>query len=150
MKAFYSVIDTLKAALEAEPFINSVSFGDLDNIDLKKQGIFPLGHIMVTNATIGERVVRFDLTFFVMDIVDFSKEEGDSFTGNDNEQDVLNTQLAVATRIVNKMQRGTLYQDLYQVEGEPTAEPFTDRFENALAGWAVSVQVTVKNDMTTA
>ena len=150
MKAFYQVIDTLRTALEAEPFVNTVSFGNIDDIDLTKQSIFPLAHVMTNNASISENIITFDLTFFVMDLVDFSKKKGDVFTGNNNEQDVLNTQLALATRIVNKLQRGNLYRDAYQVEGEASCEPFTDRFENAMSGWAVTLQVIVKNEMTTA
>jgi len=84
-----------------------------------------------------------------MDIVDISKEETtDKFTGNDNEQDVLNTTLAVLTRVLNIMQRGDLYTQKYQIEDVVSCEPFVDRFENKLAGWAASFDVVVQNDMT--
>jgi hypothetical protein len=84
-----------------------------------------------------------------MDIVDISKDEvTDIFVGNDNEQDVLNTQLALQTRVINILQRGDLYTDLYQVQGDVTCEPFVDRFENKLAGWAATFDVVVQNDMT--
>ena len=84
-----------------------------------------------------------------MDIVDISKKQTtDIFTGNDNEQDVFNTQIALITRIVNKLQRGDLYSNLYQVEGEVSCEPFVDRFENKLAGWVATLDVLVQNDMT--
>ena len=84
-----------------------------------------------------------------MDIVDISKDEvTDVFVGNDNEQDVLNTQLALQTRVINILQRGDLYTDLYQVQGDVSCEPFVDRFENKLAGWAATFDVVVQNDMT--
>ena len=84
-----------------------------------------------------------------MDIVDISKKQTtDIFTGNDNEQDVFNTQIALITRVVNKLQRGDLYSNLYQVEGEVSCEPFVDRFENKLAGWVATLDVLVQNDMT--
>jgi hypothetical protein len=84
-----------------------------------------------------------------MDIVDISKEETtDKFTGNDNEQDVLNTTLAVLTRVLNIMQKGDLYSQKYQIEDVVSCEPFVDRFENKLAGWAASFDVVVQNDMT--
>jgi hypothetical protein len=84
-----------------------------------------------------------------MDIVDISKKQTtDIFIGNDNEQDVFNTQIALITRIVNKLQRGDLYSNLYQVEGEVSCEPFVDRFENKLAGWVATLDVLVQNDMT--
>jgi hypothetical protein len=83
-----------------------------------------------------------------MDIVDESKDEAADFVGNDNEQDVLNTQLAIQNRLLALLQRGDLYTDKYQVEGEVTCEPFVDRFENKLAGWAATFDVLIPNDMT--
>ena len=46
MTGFYDLIDKIKDALIAEPFVNTVTYGSLDDIDLNKQTIFPLSHIM--------------------------------------------------------------------------------------------------------
>ena len=149
MKGFYNLTDKLKNALLAEPFVNTVTFGSLDDVDLNKQTIFPLSHIIVNNTTVGSKTLTFNVSILAMDIVDISKEATtDIFVGNDNEQDVLNTQLALLTRIINTLQRGDLYTELYQVEGDVNCEPFVDRFENKLAGWAATFDVLVQNDMT--
>ena len=149
MKGFYNVTDKLKDTLIAEPFVNTVTFGSLDDVDLNKQTIFPLSHIIVNNTTVGTKTLTFNISILSMDIVDISKDEvTDIFVGNDNEQDVLNTQLALQTRVINTLQRGDLYTDLYQVEGDVSCEPFVDRFENKLAGWAATFDVIVQNDMT--
>ena len=149
MKGFYNVTDKLKDALIAEPFVNTVTFGSIDDVDLNKQTIFPLSHITVNNTIVGTKTLTFNISILSMDIVDISKDEvSDVFVGNDNEQDVLNTQLALQTRVINTLQRGDLYTDLYQIEGDVTCEPFVDRFENKLAGWAATFDVVVQNDMT--
>ncbi len=149
MKGFYNVTDKLKDALIAEPFVNTVTFGSLDDVDLNKQTIFPLSHIIVNNTTVGTKTLTFNISILSMDIVDISKDEvEDIFVGNDNEQDVLNTQLALQTRVINTLQRGDLYTDLYQIQGDVSCEPFVDRFENKLAGWAATFDVVVQNDMT--
>jgi len=149
MKGFYNVTDKLKDTLIAEPFVNTVTFGSLDDVDLNKQTIFPLSHIIVNNTTVGTKTLTFNISILSMDIVDISKDEvEDIFLGNDNEQDVLNTQLALQTRVINTLQRGDLYTDLYQVQGDVSCEPFVDRFENKLAGWAATFDVVVQNDMT--
>ena len=84
-----------------------------------------------------------------MDIVDISKEAVvDIFRGNNNEQDVLNTQLAVLNKLVQVLRGGTLFQDLYQLDGSPSFEPFYDRFENEMAGWALTFDVIINNDIT--
>ena len=93
--------------------------------------------------------LTFNISVLAMDIVDVSKEEvTDLYIGNDNEQDVLNTQLAVLNRLVTILKRGDLYSDKFQVEGNVNCEPFVDRFENKLAGWVATIDVIVQNDMT--
>jgi hypothetical protein len=84
-----------------------------------------------------------------MDIVDESKEDvTDYFKGNTNEQDIFNTQMNVIGRLVEKLKRGDLYANKYQLNGNPSIEAFTDRFDNKLAGWTLSFDVDVVNDMT--
>jgi len=149
MTGFYNVTKKLKDALNAEPFVNTVSYGSLDDVDLNKQTIFPLSHIIVNNCNVASNTMTFNISILAMDIVDESKDEvTDIFVGNDNEQDVLNTQLEVINRVVSILQRGDLYTDLFQVDGAVGCEPFVDRFENKLAGWAATFDVLVKNDMT--
>jgi len=149
MTGFYNVTKKIKDALNAEPFVNTVSYGSLDDIDLNKQTIFPLSHIIVNNCNVASNTMTFNISILAMDIVDESKDEvTDIFVGNDNEQDVLNTQLEVINRVVSILQRGDLYTDLFQVDGAVGCEPFVDRFENKLAGWAATFDVLVKNDMT--
>ncbi len=83
-----------------------------------------------------------------MDIVDESKEPTtDIFIGNNNEQDVLNTQLAVLNKLVQVLRRGDLYSSQYQLEGDANLEPFVDRFENKVAGWTATLDVLVNNDI---
>lgn len=149
MKGFYNLTDKLKDTLLAEPFVNTVTIGSLDDVDLNKQTIFPLSHITVNNTTVSTNTLTFNISILSMDIVDISKAETtDIFVGNDNEQDVLNTQLDLLTRVINTLQRGDVFTELYQVEGDVSCEPFVDRFENKLAGWVATFDVLVQNDMT--
>jgi hypothetical protein len=149
MSGYYTLIDTLKALLIASPFVNQVTEGDLYDIDLSKQTIFPLSHIMVNNVSILPNVLKANITIIAMDIVDISKEEPiDMFKDNNNRQDVLNTQLIMLSRIVAQLTNGITFQDNYQLEGEPSCEPFTDRFENLLAGWTMTFDVLIPNEMT--
>ena len=148
MKSFYNVIDSIKTAVSAEPFNNNVSFGDITDIDLSKQTIFPLAHIMVNNMTVEQQYVSFNVTLFLMDLVDVSNEQvTDLYRGNDNRQDILNTQLAVVNRLIEKLRSGTLHQNKYQLDGSPSCEPFVDRFENKIAGWATTLDILIHNDI---
>ena len=148
MKGFYQVTETIKNQLLSDVSVNTVTTGDITRIDLSKQTMFPLSHIIVNNVGNEENILRFNLSVLAMDVVDISKEETvDVFKGNNNEQDVLNTQLAVLNKLVQVLRGGTLHQDLYQLDGNPNLEPFYDRFENEMAGWALTFDVLIPNDI---
>jgi len=148
MKGFYQVTEIIKEQLLSDVDVNTVTTGDITRIDLGKQTMFPLSHIIVNNVSNQDNVLRFSLSILAMDIVNISKEEVvDIFVGNNNEQDILNTQLAVLNKLVQILRGGSLYQDLYQLDGTPNFEPFYDRFENEVAGWALTFDVLIPNDI---
>ena len=144
---YFDLIDKLKGHMDTDPIINTTTKGDIFKVDLSKQSIFPLCHIIVNDATLNENVISYSISIIAMDIVDFSKEEGDAFNGNNDEDYVLNTMLQVLTRAYEMLRRGDLHTDLFQVDGTPTCEPFTDRFENVVAGWTMSLTINVPNGM---
>tara|TARA_R110001606_G_scaffold369852_3_gene526081 strand:- start:9 stop:464 length:456 start_codon:yes stop_codon:yes gene_type:complete len=149
MQGFYNITTKIKETLALDDFVNTVTYGDIFEIDLNKQDIFPLSHFIVNSATLNGSVWQFNMSLLCMDIVDESKKDVvDKFLGNDNEQDVLNTQMAVINRLLELLRRGDLHTELYQLEGSPTIEPFVDRFDNKLAGWTLTFDVLIPNGMT--
>ena len=146
--AFYTILDTIKDKLLDDINVNTVTTGDITDIDLSKQTIFPLSHIVINNVTPQDQVLSFNITVMSMDIVDINKENKTNiFTGNNNEQDVLNSQLAVLNRLIVLLRGGTLYRDRYQLDGDPSCEPFYERFENQLAGWACTMDILIENNV---
>lgn len=135
----YELIRTIKNGLLDEPFVNTVTEGDIFDVDLNKQTMFPLSHIIINSATHQGNVISFNITILMMDILN---QKDDS-----NKVDVWNTQLAVAIRLLDRLNRGDLRNDFWELTGNPSFEPFTERFENDLAGWAVTFDVLVRNDM---
>lgn len=146
--AFYTILDTIKDKLLDDINVNTVTTGDITEIDLSKQTIFPLSHIIINSVTPQDQVLSFNITVMSMDIVDINKEnKTDIFTGNNNEHDVLNSQLAVLNRLIVLLRGGTLYRDRYQLDGDPSCEPFYERFENQLAGWACTMDILIENNV---
>ena len=149
MNSFYNIIDKIKEVIVAEPFNNEITFGDIADIDLKKQSLFPLSHVMINNSTINNNYITFNITIFFMDLVDISNEQvTDLYRGNDNRQDILNTQLALATRVIRVLQKSDLYKDKFELINPATCEPFTESFDNMLAGWAVTFDAGTNDEMT--
>ena len=146
---YFDIIDKLRTHFENDELISTVSQGDIFDVDLNKQTIFPLVHIIVNTATFENNVIRYNLSILAMDIVNVSKDETtDKFDGNNNELYVLNTMLAVLNRCYELLRRGDLYTDAFQVDGTPTCGPFTERMENNLTGWTLTCDILIPNDMT--
>jgi hypothetical protein len=102
----------------------------------------------VNSVVVQENVLAFNISVVAMDLVDINKVETENiFTGNNNEHDVLNTQLAVLNKLCQKLRFGNLYQTKYQLEGDPSCEPFRDRFENEMAGWTCTMTILIDNDI---
>ena len=148
MSTFYEITQAIKNQLQEDIFVNTVTTGDIFKVDLNKQTIFPLSHIIVNAATYLGSTWSYNVSILCMDIVDESKDQTtDIFLGNDNEQDVLNTQLIVVNRFLEVLRRGEMSGD-YELSGTPSVEFFTERFENKLAGVTVTFDMVIENEMT--
>ena len=111
---YFDIIDKIKQHFENDPLVNTVTQGDIFDVDLNKQTIFPLCHIIVNQATFENNVIRYNISILAMDITDISKSEStDKFDGNDNELYILNTMMAVHNRCYEMLRRGDLYSDKF-------------------------------------
>jgi len=144
---YYEITKAIKDQLSNDLFVNTITIGDIFKVDLNKLTIFPLSHIIINSASYQGATWNYNISILCMDIVDESKEiTSDIFLGNDNEQDVLNTQLMVVNRFLEVLRRGSLAED-YELIGTPSVEFFTDRFENKIAGVTVTFDMAIANQM---
>ena len=149
MSTFYEITQAIKNQLQEDIFVNTVTTGDIFKVDLNKQTIFPLSHIIVNSVSYQGPVLNYNISILSMDIVDESKYlTTDIFIGNDNEQDVLNTQLSVANRFLEVLNRGSLSDDYELVNGSASIEFFTERFENKIAGVTTTFDIAIHHTMT--
>ena len=148
IRGFYQLTETIKTELLSDKNINTVTTGDISDVNLNKQDIFPLGHIIVNNVVVNEQTLDFNISVLACDIVNQSKDEtADRFRGNNNVQDILNTQLSVLNKLIQRLRMGDLYTDMYQLNGTASLQPFYDRFENQLAGWTATMDIQIYNDI---
>lgn len=148
IRGFYQLTETIKTELLLDINCKTVTTGNLTDVNMKKQDIFPLAHIIINGVSQEDGVLAFSISVLNMDVVDRSKSETtDIFIGNNNEQDVLNTQLSVANRLIQVLRGGDLHQNGYQLNGNVGMEPFYDRFENEVAGWESTLNVIIYNDI---
>jgi len=147
MKHVYDILDVLRDELRSHPAVNTVSYGDITDLDLDKTTMFPLSHLLIDSASYGERTITFSIKLLCADIVDYNQSENqfDEFYGNDNLHDVINTQFQVINSLITKLMRGDLFKSNYQVTSTPSAEPFKESYGNVLAGWTTVIQIEIPN-----
>lgn len=153
MTSFYDVINSIKTYLQGNNSVNTVTFGDLLEVDLNKQTIFPLSHLTVRDVSFSDHTMTFTVNVMAFDIVDETKqndkEQVEPFYGNNNKQDVLNTQLMVLNGLQSSLRRGGLFQQDFIVDNNLTATLIEERFDNLLAGWEMDITVEVPNNAIT-
>ena len=149
IRGFYLLTETIEQQLLADVNVNTCTTGDIYDIDLSKMSIYPLSHIIINNVSVQESVLNFNISVLAMDVVDESKKATtDIFRGNNNEQDVLNTQLQVLNKLIKVLRKGDLYNNQFQLQGDASCEPFYDRFDGKVAGFTATFDVLVNNDIT--
>lgn len=169
VNGFYAITQMIFDELNDNKYVNTITMGDLFDVDLNKHTLFPLAHLICNNATLDGNHWVFDFDLLCMDWVEetdnYYQQQGAASTGQeafsamdnlaifkglDNTQNILQEQLVVINRVTELLRRGDYvkYKQLFELEGNVSCQPFTDRFENKLAGWVASFSVKTPNDMT--
>jgi len=149
MTHFYDILDKLRDELLLSPSVNTVTYGDIEDVDLDKTTMFPLSHLLMDSVNYNGQTVTFNIKLLCADIVDYNKEKSnfELFYGNNNLQDVFNTQFQVINTLISKLMRGDLFEANYQVTTQPSAQPFKERFSNELAGWSTDISIEIPNSI---
>ena len=136
--AYYNVISQLTTLLQTNPSINTVTDGDLDEVTVRKQTIFPMAHITIENVSL-DKIPVFDISVIVAD-----KPNNGNNEDTDNTNDILNNTLAVCSWLIENLRRGDIRDSGYHLlAGSASADPFDERFEDGLAGWALTFSLEV-------
>ena len=144
-KTYNNLIDTLKELGEQHHQISTTTVGDIFDIDLEKNTLYPLMHLNPINVITASFGLTYNFQVFVMDMVDID---------NANEQDVYNDVLQTCIDIIsifrNSKWQAQLALDLdtpvYFTEGDYTLDPFKERFDQSVAGWVFQIGINVAND----
>jgi hypothetical protein len=142
MNAYYEVLRVLKTSLQDNKDVNTVTQGDISEIDINKQNIYPLAHVELSNGSFNENTIQFNCTLHALDQKDINKAiNTDKFTGNDNEIDVMNTMLFVLRRTYLELAKDMRTEDI-TILGEPNITQVTNTANNII-GWQMEFQIEV-------
>lgn len=144
-KGYYQITEALQAAAEANDHINQVSWGNIFDVDFRKQDMFPMGHYITGNATLNERTIVYEFDLLVMDVVDYSKDAKDLYEGNMIKQDIYHRTLATISEVLATFRRGDQYDAYFRLANDPVAEPFDEDMEANVCGWKVTLEIEAIN-----
>lgn len=147
VEAIYRIIKSIETEFNSNPFCNKVTMGTLTEIDLAKNTIFPLGHIILDTVSHKENTLAFQITLFNLDIVEISKEVPTDIYGNDNLIYIWTNQLYVINRLIGRLKQQTIYSDGWELSGEPQSDFINKEMENMLAGFQTTITIIVPNDI---
>jgi hypothetical protein len=146
MDRYYKVAQFLFQQLIDDPNVNTVAFGNLDNVDLNKKTIYPLAYLNVLSAPMNTSYVdTFTFEVAVLDQRDISNSPIiDKFNGNDNLQDNLNICHAILSKLV-KYLRENHNEDGIELESVTAATPILQPTVNLLDGWLLNMTLKIEN-----
>jgi hypothetical protein len=137
--------------MQNHPSIAEVTQGDIANIDVTQFPSYPLGNILITDTSFGTSVTNYQIQLTVADKVKNKDNESD---GRNNEQivpfygvndvvDIHANTLAIINDLTSYTQRGVAG---FEINGEINCRAFSDDFNNGLAGWVATFELTTHND----
>jgi len=140
--SYYKVLKTWKDCFEADQFINTVTEGDVDELDLANKNIFGLAHIIIDGGSENRNLTTWNVKLQCVDIItQTGLVSTDKFISDNNEQDVYNTMHNVLRRAFLKFVRDT--QDLGVIVDDNAGFTKIQDFENRIVGWELSLVVQV-------
>lgn len=152
MQTFYSFTNFFNNVCLAHPNVTTFTLGDIYNIDMAKQTLFPLAHLIVNNVAIDSGIMTYNVTLLVMDRVQDITQDSvgpyntivKNYKDVTNILDVWNTSLMTINDITSYIYRNPDAYS-YNVIGSSLATPFDERFDNLLAGFSIDMNVAVGN-----
>jgi len=149
---YYNILNYFKTILKNHPSIGVATYGDLTDFDTKEFPAYPVGNVLITNTEFGTNVTTYTVQLTVADKIKNKNNESsgslnqqsiDYFKGVDDTIDIHNNTLGIINDLTSYTQRGV---QGFDVDDNIECVPFSDRFNNGLAGWVATFSLTTHND----
>lgn len=148
---YYNVLNYLKTIMKNHPSINYVTQGDVFSIDTVEFPQYPIGNVIITNATFDGKSTDYDVQIVVADKTKLKSNESSGsnntqtieFEGVDDVVDIHANTLSVLNDLISFTDRK---EEGFEIQGTVSCTAFKQRFDNGLAGWAADFTLRVHND----
>ena len=148
---YYTILDYFKTIMVNHPSIDTVSQGDIPQIDDKAFTMYPMGNVNILGANFGPKTTEYQIQLIIADKIKNKNNESDPTTNEmivpffsyDDTVDIHANTLGIVNDLVSFTQYSL---ESFSIDGQITNEPFAERFNNGLAGWVSTFTLTTHND----
>jgi hypothetical protein len=149
---YYNVLNYFKTIMSNHPSIEAVTQGDISSIDVDQFPNYPLGNILITDTSFGTSITTYQIQLTVADKIKNKNNESNERTneqiinqilGVNDVVDIHANTLAILNDLTSYTQRGVAG---FEINGDINCRAFSDDFNNGLAGWVASFELTTHND----
>lgn len=133
------------------PSIQTVTQGDIFEIDDREFPAYPLGNVLINAANIDGTTTTYTIQLTIADKIKLKNNESEGvynkqeipFESTDDTVDIHANTFGIINDLTSFLDRGTTNFD---IEGNISCEAFRDRFDNGLAGWVATFDLVTHND----
>lgn len=148
---YYNVLNYFKTIMTNHPSIAVVTQGALSDFDYDEFPNYPVGNVTITQTNWGTSTTDYQIQLIVADKVKNKNNESNPETNEitlpfykrDDLVDIHANTLSILNDLTSYTQRSV---DGFEINTEIVCEPFSDRFNNGLAGWSATFTLTTHND----
>lgn len=149
---YYNVLNYFKTIMTNHPSIEAVTQGDITGIDVDQFPNYPLGNILITDTTFGTSVTTYQVQLTIADKIKNKNNESnertneqiiDQILGVNDVVDIHANTLAIINDLTSYTQRGVAG---FEINGDIDCKAFSDEFNNGLAGWVATFELTTHNN----
>ena len=148
---YYNVLNYFKTIMKNHPSIGAVTQGDITKLDVDQFPAYPLGNVTITDTSFGTSITTYQIQLTVADKIKNKNNESNPttnaqtlpFYGVDDVVDIHANTLAIINDLTSYTQRGVAG---FEINGDINCAAFDDSYNNGLAGWVATFELTTHND----
>ena len=148
---YYNVLDYFKTIMNNHPSIAFVSQGDLYSIDTNQFPTYPLGNILINGARFDGHTTIYRCQLLVADKIKQKNNESSGiknnqtipFYGTNDVVDIHANSFAILNDLLSFTAESLTN---FEINSSINLEAFIDKYDNGLAGFVASFELTTFND----
>ena len=144
LKTFRGFVKDLKKIYEKHQQIKDFGFGFIEDVTIKNQGDtttqYPYLFVIPDTSVVDERELQYSIRLVMMDrVVNYT---------DDNLLDIMSDMNQILQDVVSQFAYSYTAEDgdytgTYQIDLPVTLQPFADKFDDYVAGWFATINITL-------